>query len=72
MQGDRSRRLETHECRHDAIDLMYVGRLVARTSVRVMLSSTWSADLETQDPYLRSIVDSLCGQRALAPIADVT
>lgn len=37
-----------------------------------MLSSTWSEDLETEDPYLRSIVDSPCGQRASASIADVT
>ena len=34
MRGDRSRRLETNECRYDAISLMYAGRLVARTSVR--------------------------------------
>ena len=40
MQSNRRRGLEPHEYRYDAMSLMYVGRLVARTGAQVVLSST--------------------------------
>lgn len=74
MRKNRERRLEPHEYCYDAISLMYVGQLVARTGAQVVLSSTWREDLDTGDAYLRAIVDNLCDQlsRSGAPIADVT
>ena len=58
----------------DTIALMYVGRLVQRTGAKVVLSSTWREDLDSNDPLLRAIVDNLCRQLEAvgAPLFDVT
>ncbi len=60
--------------RYDTMSLMYVGRLVELTDAVVVLSSTWREDLDTNDPYLKAIMDNLCDQLAEvgAPLGDVT
>ena len=58
----------------DSVALMYVGRLVELTDVKVVLSSTWREDLDTKDPLLRAIMDNLRRQleAAGAPLFDAT
>ena len=65
---------EPENYRYDSMSLMYVGRLVKLTGAVVVLSSTWREDLDTNDPYLRVIMDNLCDQLAEvgAPLKAVT
>ena len=65
---------EPENYRYDSMSLMYVGRLVKLTGAIVVLSSTWREDLDTNDPYLRAIMENLCDQLAEvgAPVGDVT
>ncbi len=65
---------EPENYRYDSMSLMYIGRLVKLTGAIVVLSSTWREDLDTNDPYLRAIMENLCDQLAEvgAPVGDVT
>ena len=65
---------EPEDMLFDTMALMYVGRLVERTGAKVVLSSSWREDLDSNDPLLRAIVDNLCRQLETvgAPLFDVT
>lgn len=65
---------EPEDMLFDTLALMYVGRLVQLTGAKVVLSSTWREDLDSNDPLLRAIVDNLCRQLEAtgAPLFDVT
>ena len=65
---------EPEEYRYDRVSLAFLGQLVARTGAQVVLSSSWRADLDSNDPVLDAIVGNLLRQLEAfgAPVTDVT
>lgn len=59
---------------YDLVALTYLGRLVAQTHARVVLSSNWRHDAAHDDPRTRAIMDNLMAQlrEAGAPVYDMT
>lgn len=74
LKRNAEQRREPEEFVYDTRSLAYVGQLVARTGARVVLTSSWRADLDTKDPLLAAIVQNLLNQlkRVGAPMSDVT
>ena len=59
---------------YDGIALSYVSRLVQETGAKVVLTSTWRTDLESDNPFLKAIMDNLLVQleEVGAPVFDAT
>jgi len=49
---------------YDGVALTYLGRLVSQTGAVIVLASTWREDLDSPNPFMRSIMDNLLDQLA--------
>lgn len=59
---------------YDAVSLTYLGKLVAQSGARVVLSSNWRDGARIDDPFTQAIMQNLYEQlaQAGAPVFDMT
>lgn len=59
---------------YDFVSLSYVGRLATEADAKVVITSTWRADLQYENPLTKAIMDNLFAQleEVGAPVYDTT